>query len=206
MNNQRGPPTLKSEVAVVSAPPTSRFFKCESMVRSSVGPELLLLPNLSELLQVRRPKRVSDQIAQAVYQHHFAKHEETGDTASAFATYQSVDHRYQKLVRSTEGLQSPDALKFALVSAVASDPPRRNLAEQISNHAVLADDAAWASALLATLPAAQSAEVVTEAVTGYDVADVRYNENNFDDALALYLDQPHTAQIGLPCSRNRSGG
>ena len=153
--------------------------------------ELILLPNLGDLLQVCRPKRVSDQIAQAVYQHHFAKYEYVGVAISAVECYRSAGHRFQNLVRSTEALQTPGAVKFALISAVASNPPKRELAKQISQHKAMAKDAAWVGALLATLPAAPNAEVVSEAVTAYDVADVRYNENNFDDALALYLDQPH---------------
>ncbi|TWT52270.1 protein DpdD [Allorhodopirellula solitaria] len=154
--------------------------------------ELLLLPNLNDILQVRRPKRISDQIAQAVYQHQLAEHELAGDATEAVAAYRRTGKRFQNLVRSTAGLQSPEAIKFALVSAVAADVPQRELAERLAGHTAIATDAAWAEALLATLPAQQSAEVVSEAVTAYDVADVRYNENNFDEALALYLMQTPT--------------
>lgn len=156
--------------------------------------ELLLLPNLSDLLQVRRPKRISDQIAQAVYQQHFVKHEIAGDATTAVLEFPKTGHRYHNLVRSTAGLQSPETLKFAILSAVSSNPPNRDLAEQIAQHTAIAADAAWVDALLATLPTAADAETVAEAVTGYDVADVRYNESNFDAALALYLDQPHSTR------------
>ena len=154
--------------------------------------ELLLLPSLNDLLQVRRPKRISEQIAQAVYQQYFLKHETAGDAASAIDIYRSVGSRFQNLVRSTEGLQSPEAIKFALVASVASEPPKRDLAEQLSQHPTIASEAAWSSALIATLPAAEHTHVVAKAVAEYDVADVRYNENRFDEALALYLCQPHT--------------
>lgn len=154
--------------------------------------ELLLLPILDDILQVRRPKRISDQIAQAVYRQHLALHELAGDASAAVETYRGTAKRFQNLVRSTAGLQSPDAIKFALVSSVASDPTKRELAEQLAGHSAIAADAEWAKALLATLPASAPAEGVSEAVIGYDVADARYSENNFDEAFALYLLQPPT--------------
>ncbi len=154
--------------------------------------ELLLLPILDDILQVRRPKRISDQIAQAVYRQHLLQHELTGDASAAVETYRGTAKRFQNLVRSTAGLQSPDALKFALVSSVASDPSKRELAEQLARHSAIAVDAEWAKALLATLPAPAPVEGVSEAVIGFDVADARYNENNFDEAFALYLLQPPT--------------
>ena len=154
--------------------------------------ELLLLPILDDILQVRRPKRISDQIAQAVYRQHLSQHELTGDASAAVETYRCTAKRFQNLVQSTAGLQSPDAIKFALVASVASDPTKRELAEQLAGHSAIEADAEWAKALLATLPAPAPAEGVSEAVIGYDVADARYNENNFDEAFALYLLQPPT--------------
>ncbi len=154
--------------------------------------ELLLLPILDDILQVRRPKRISDQIAQAVYRHHFSQHELAGDASGAVETYRGTAKRFQNLVRSTTGLQSSDAIKFALISSVASDPTKRELAEQLAGNSAIAADAEWVNALLATLPAPASAEGVSEAVIGYNLADARYNENNFDEAFALYLLQPPT--------------
>ena len=154
--------------------------------------ELLLLPILDDILQVRRPKRISDQIAQAVYRQHLSQHELTGDASAAVETYRGTAKRFQNLVQSTAGLQSPDAIKFALVASVASDPTKRELAEQLAGHSAIEADAEWAKALLATLPAPAPAEGISEAVIGYDVADARYNKNNFDEAFALYLLQPPT--------------
>lgn len=154
--------------------------------------ELLLLPILDDILQVRRPKRISDQIAQAVYRQQLSQYELTGDASAAVETYRGTAKRFQNLVRSIAGLQSPDAIKFALVASVASDPTKHDLAEQLARHSAIAADVEWANALLAMLPAPAPAEGVSEAVIGYDVADVRYNENNFDEAFELYLLQPPT--------------
>jgi hypothetical protein len=156
--------------------------------------ELLLLPVLDDILQVRRPKRISDQIAQAVYRQHLSQHELTGDASAAVETYRATAKRYENLVRSTEGLLTSDALKFALVYAVGSDPPRRDIAERLAEHPTIATDSSWATALLAILPRGKPAEFVSEAATDYALADVRYNESNFDEAFALYLMQPPTCR------------
>ena len=154
--------------------------------------ELLLIPILDDILQVRRPKRISDQIAQAVYRQHLLQHELTRDASAAVEAYRGTAKRFQTLVRSIAGLQSPDAIKFALVASVASDPTKHDLAEQLARHSAIAEDVEWANALLAMLPAPDPAEGVSEAVIGYDVADARYNENRFDEAFELYLLQPPT--------------
>ncbi|MBN70835.1 MAG: hypothetical protein CME32_16330 [Gimesia sp.] len=150
--------------------------------------ELVHLPNLSDLLLVRRPKRVSDQIAQAVYQHHLAKYESVGDAEGAIDSYRSTAQRYHNLARSTEALHSPDAVKYALISAIGSTPARHVLAEQISGHKAIAYDEEWVNALLTKLPPTAATDVVPSP----NAADVRYDSNDFDTALNLYLDQPHS--------------
>lgn len=151
--------------------------------------EILSMPNLNDLLQVRRPKRISEQIAKAVYRQFLIKHEGANDAATAIETYRSVGVRYQVLVRSIEGFRSSDAIKFALVAAVAADPPDREVAEQIAQNTAIETDADWTSALLATIPPTPTHNAVAEATTTYDLAEVRYNENRFDEAFALYLGQ-----------------
>ena len=155
-------------------------------------PVLLLLPSLNDLLQVRRPKQISEQIACAVYQNHLFVHEENGDAANAIDTYRGFGSRFKTLIRSTEGIQSPDAIKFTLVAAIASAPVNRGLAERLSEHPAIAMDATWVNALLALLPVADSSKIDTNVVTANDVADESYNQNNFDKALNLYLKQPQT--------------
>lgn len=151
--------------------------------------EILSMPNLNDLLQVRRPKRVSEQIAKAVYYQFILKYEEANDVLAAIETYRSVGVRYQMLVRSTEGFQSSDAIKFALIAAVAAEPPCRDVAEQLAQNPVFEHASTWSRALVDTLPTASMLTAVAEAITVYDEADIQYNQNNFDEAFALYLAQ-----------------
>lgn len=153
--------------------------------------EILSMSNLSDLLQVRRPKRISEQIAKAVYRQFFLKHEQANNAQSAIDSYRSVGARYQTLVRSTDGLQNPDAIKFAVLNSVAADPPNRKLAERLIESSVPDTDRTWCRSLLSEQTPSAVA-VVAEPATTYDTAELRYNEGSFDEAFELYLDQSQT--------------
>ena len=154
--------------------------------------EVLLLPNLNDLLQVRRPKQISEQIARAVYQQHFLKYESAVDARGAIDDYRTIGTRFQNLIRSTEGFRSPEAIKFALIAAISADPPKQDVAEQLFKNPAIPTDSAWAKTLVDTLSYQASTHSVAKATTAYADADAKYDENSFDEALTLYLAQPHT--------------
>jgi hypothetical protein len=154
--------------------------------------EMLLLPNLNDLLQVRRPKQISEQIARAVYQQYFLKHESVVDVRGAIDDYRTIGTRFQNLIRSTEELRSPDAIKFALIGAISADPPKQEVAEQLCKNPAISIDSGWVKTLLAMLSSQAGAHSVADATTDSVDADAKYNENSFDEALTLYLAQPHT--------------
>ncbi len=151
--------------------------------------EILLMPNLSDLLQVRRPKRISENLAAAVYHQSLIEHEEAGEPLAAIDAFRHQGGRYQNLVRSTEGFQSAAAVKFAMVAAVAADPPNRQLAEQLLSKMVVDSDRPWCEALLSQVAISQPTAVVAEAVSTFDLAETRYTEGNFDEAFDFYLTQ-----------------
>lgn len=151
--------------------------------------EILLMPNLSDLMQVRRPKRISEQLAAAVYCQTLLKHEVTNEPSAAISTFRNQCGRYQTLVRSTDGFQSATAIKFAMVAAVAADPPNRPLAEQLLSEKVEDSDRSWCEFLLSQLEVSQPTAMAAEAVGTFELAESRYTEGNFDEAFTLYLSQ-----------------
>ncbi len=154
--------------------------------------EILKMPSLNDLLQVRRPKRISEHLATAVYRQFFVQHEELSNAGEAIASFQSIGERYQGLVRSTECLQSADAIKFAVLAATAATPPNRQLAERLVKSQVLDEDRPWCIALLSKLEAPSNDDAVAETVAAFDLAEMRYSDGNFDEAFALYLEEPPT--------------
>jgi hypothetical protein len=154
--------------------------------------KIVLLPNLNDLLNIRRPKQISEQIARAVYQYYFMTHQIADDANGAVNTYRNIGYRFQNLIRSTEGFRSPDTIKLAIISAVSANPPKRDLAEQLLKNPAISSDLSWAQSLLATLPPQATTHLIAESTPGQGEADLKYNENRFDEALALYLKEPQT--------------
>lgn len=154
--------------------------------------EILNMPSLNDLLHVRRPKRISGHLATAVYRQFFLQYEELNNPGEAIASFQSIGERYQGLVRSTECLQSADAIKFAVLAATAATPPNRQLAERLIKSQVLDEDRPWCKALLSQLEAPSNNDAIAETVAAFDLAEMRYSEGNFDEAFALYLEEPPT--------------
>lgn len=156
--------------------------------------KILRMPNLRDLLQVRRPKRISEQIAKAVYRQFFLQHEEANDVQSAIEAYRNVGYQYKTLVRSTDGLQTPSAIKFSVLTAVAADPPNRKLAERLADNCISDTDCAWCESLLSTLETSQAVDIVPESIVTDGAAELRYNEGDFDEAFELYIAQTPTYQ------------
>jgi hypothetical protein len=150
--------------------------------------EILLLPNLSDLLIVRRPKRVSEQLASAVYRHLFLKFEDPNNPTAAISAFRNDGIRFQHLVRSTEGFTSRDALKFAVLAAVGNASPKYDAAKQLVENSIPEQDRPWCQNLLLQITGSKPSDSDLEVSGLYKLADIRYEEGNFDEAFRLYLD------------------
>ena len=151
--------------------------------------DVLNLPKLNDLLQIRRPKRVSEAIATAVYRRHLYEGERQNNPQAALDQAKSLG-RFQPLVRSTESFHSRDAIKFAVLSALASDPPNRDRAEQLLGRFVAEEDKAWCLAVAGLVPKPTSSAPETETLTPFDLAESYYHQGDFDAAFQLYLTVP----------------
>ncbi len=156
--------------------------------------EIMLLPNLSDLLNVRRPKSITVQIAVAVYRHLFIKYEELNDPVGAINSFRNEGIRFEKLLRSTEGILCPDALKFAVLASVGTEPPNQDLAKSLIKNNFTDQDSAWCHSLLSQVSNSKANASKREELITCELATIRYNEGNFDEAFRLYLDQPPTYQ------------
>ena len=154
--------------------------------------EILNMPNLNDLLQVRRPKRISEYLATAVYLHFFQKHEELNEVSAAIDCFRNVSARYQVLVRSIDGMQSPEAIKFAILSAVTANPPNQQLAEQLLKNNTCESDRPWCEGLIAKIKVSKTIGILSPIVVNYDLAETCFNNGHFDEAFELYLQQAPT--------------
>lgn len=125
--------------------------------------ELIDLPQLSDILHVRRPKRISELIAAAAYLQYLHVHERANDPLAAIELLRTSLGRYQALVRSTESFQSRNAIKLAVVSAVASNPPNLDRAQRLIQSEVYEEDQPWCQALVDALCSSSRSTATVEA-------------------------------------------
>ena len=156
--------------------------------------EILNMPNLNDLLQVRRPKRISENLAMAVYLQLFQKFEALNEVSLAIDCFRNVAARYQVLVRSTDGMKSPEAIKFAILSAVTANPPNQQLAEQLLKNNISESDRLWCEKLITEIKLTKTIEILSPTFTNYDLAETCFNNGRFDEAFELYLQQSPTVR------------
>jgi hypothetical protein len=147
--------------------------------------EVLNLPKLNDLLQIRRPKRISEAIATAVYRRHLSHLELQNNPQAALDQARSLS-QFQVLVRSTEGFRSRDAIKLALLLALCSEPPNHLRAEQLIER----EDQAWCRAIAGRVQKPTDLSSQPRTLTPFDLAESHYNQGDFDSAFELYLTVP----------------
>jgi len=104
--------------------------------------ELLRLPELTTVLSIRRPARVSASLVEAVYATELALFESAGDAAGALRHFHgAVLQKYPALFKSRHGLQTPEAIKSFMLYALVVRPTDADLrAELVASPDVDTDD------------------------------------------------------------------
>ena len=164
--------------------------------------DILNLPGLPDILQMRRPLSVTQAVIQAVYNEELASFEATGDTDGAIHHFRSrIWHRYRQLYTVYAGMKAHEAVKSFMLLAVSSTPPRPGLCERLLDIPGVSEaDRRYLETLADTLIAEEP-----ETVSG-DLLQQALNslaENDFDQAYGLALDgvpSPRRTQLLIRCS------
>lgn len=158
---------------------------------------ILMMPEVIPLLSMRRPRRVTEALVQAIYAVHLAGFEHERQAASAVAVFRSqVLPTFGSLFETRAGLQSNEAdVSFAL-KAAALDPPQRTLVD-----AILAEHPATdpMHAYLASI-----AHLVPPGASRLADAQTAFNAGDIDHAFDLSLQNATTVEscvITLRCAR-----
>jgi hypothetical protein len=133
------------------------FLRVQMLAELRRWPELLDLPELPTLLQVRRPFAVTQAMVGAVYQVELASRESLDAprvAADHFAG--SVYPRYAPLYAVRAGMRTVEALKSFMLVAVATTPPDPRLRDEIlATRGVPEADRAFLARLGMLLPATE---------------------------------------------------
>lgn len=115
--------------------PNLAFLRVRRLAAAGASSELLELPELPMLLDIRRPTRVTEALLEAIYAKILAHFECDREPQAALDMFrENVLSKYAPLFRARGAIRSLGALKAFLLYAAAAHPPRPELCD-----AVLAD-------------------------------------------------------------------
>jgi hypothetical protein len=161
--------------------------------------DLLALPEIPDLLRLRRPVAVTEALLRAVYHMNLALFEDPPNPAGAAAAFRNeVASRFSFLLASRAGMRSPEAAKVFMLQAVSKAPPDLLLRDELLAIADLeANDLAYLKQIAALAgPAAAS---VPEG-NPLALADEAARASDFDRAFTLATSAPRSlAQARLLC-------
>ncbi|MBW4599613.1 MAG: hypothetical protein KME29_08360 [Calothrix sp. FI2-JRJ7] len=108
------------------------FLRVQLLAELEQWNELLTLPELSNLLQVKRPFAVTIALLKAVYQVELLHFEEKNTPSSAIAYFKEfVFPRYQNLFAARAGSKVPEVLKLFMLLAVSVEPKKPALRDEL---------------------------------------------------------------------------
>lgn len=153
---------------------------------------LLGLPELPDLMAIRRPALVTQSIIRAVYATELARFEAEKNPGAAVSHFrEQLLSKYMPLFRARGSMSVPEVIKSFMIMAVASDPPRNRIARRIlSDFPQESVDYPYLEAL-ANLSAV--GPETPEAPTIKQAQDA-YNSNDFETAFHLLSGIRHTPE------------
>ena len=108
------------------------FLRVQLLAELEQWNELLTLPELGNLLQVRRPFAVTQALLKAVYRTELQHFEDNNAPGSAVAYFQEVVFpRYNNLFAVRAGSKIPEVLKLFMLLAVGGEPTKPALRDEL---------------------------------------------------------------------------
>lgn len=108
------------------------FLRVQMLAELQAWNELLRLPELADLLQVRRPFAVTQAITQAVYQSELSRFEVTSAARSAVAYFhEAILPRYGALYANRAGSRVAEVVKSFMLLSVGGDTPNPTLRDEL---------------------------------------------------------------------------
>ncbi len=108
------------------------FLRVQLLAELQFWDVLLTLPQLGNLLQVRRPFAVTQALLVAVYRSELQHFEENNSPRSAVTYFQeAIFPRYSTLFTVRAGSKTPEILKLFMLLAVGGAPPQPNLRDEL---------------------------------------------------------------------------
>lgn len=176
------------------------FLRVQALAEFGEWKALLALPELGDLLSLRRPPAVSRALLTAVYHVELASFEAQDDPDGAAERFRSeVYPRFASLLTSRSGLRSDEAQRMFMLLAVAGPQPSAELRDQILGEVSPgANSRPYLQRLASLLPAAKGAVPPSESLLAR--AEYAAHRGLYDEAFRLALElspSPERARVLL---------
>ncbi len=165
------------------------FLRVQLLAELGQWNELLALPELANLLQVRRPFAVTQALLKALYRTKLQHFEDDNAPGSAVTYFQEVVFpHYSNLFAVRAGSQIPEVLKLFMLLAVAGKPTNPALRDELlAIEQIKASDGIYLQKLAAFLPD-MTPEVGN--VGELQQAELLFKSGDFDRAFSLLGNAP----------------
>jgi hypothetical protein len=177
------------------------FLRVQMLAELQSWNELLHLPELADLLQVRRPFAVTQAITQAVYQSELSRFEVTSAARSAVSYFhEAILPRYGVLYTNRAGSRIAEVVKSFMLLSVGGDTPNPTLRDELLTVPGLSEaDQLYLQSLARLLP---TAAPVTPSISidPLEVASQAGEVGNYDRVVTLlhdYAPSPQTVRLLL---------
>lgn len=152
--------------------------------------DILALPQLATLLQMRRPAQVTATLFDAIYATYFARFESSYDATGAINEFvTTVLPKYPALFRSRQGLQTSTAVKTFFLYGIVAHPANTIARDELLGSPDLTDDERRFLTLCDQQADRPPAEPATLAA-----AETAARRGNFDIAFFIARDAPPTVE------------
>lgn len=167
------------------------FLRVQMLAELQAWNGVLRLPELPDLLQVRRPPAVTQAIIQAVYQTELSRYERTNATRSAVAYFQeAILPEYGVLYTNRAGSRNPEVIKSLMLLAVGGEPSNPTLRDELLTVPGLSEaDQVYLQSLAKILPPTPPI-LPSAAIDPLEEALQSKESGNYDRVVTLLQDHP----------------
>jgi len=170
------------------------FLRVQMLAELQAWNELLRLPELPDLLQVRRPFAVTQAITQAVYQSELSRFEVTSAARSAVSYFhEAILPRYGVLYTNRSGSRLAEVVKSFMLLSVGGNTPNPTLRDELLTVPGLSEaDQLYLQSLARLLPIAATVTPLT--INPLAAAAQSGEIGNYDRVITLLHNYPPSPQ------------
>ena len=182
------------------------FLRVQVLAELARWDELIALPELGSVLQIRRPTPVTEALIRAAYLNRVSEFEATDDPAGALQRFRTeVLPIFSDLFVSAAGMHAPEVAKSTMLAALSTTPPRSGAIKALLARKDLAEgDLAWLRRLaaLAHVSTYEPPQPVTNQLTSSALAILELDfQRSFDLALEAPVSSARTKLL-FECAFN----